>query len=113
MDRPVEPPKEPGTEPYDQPSGPGLEAKDGVDPTLVTAWIFVLIGFTPTGIWLRVLGFDRFGPLEVSAILAMVGVLFGFIALLRAIDLADVRLRAMAIGALVLGLGRLFLLPLF
>lgn len=94
-------------------SGPGLEATPGVDKTLVTAWICVLIGFTPWTVWRQVLGFGYFGPIQVPAIIAMVGVLFAVIAVLRALDLQDVRLRNLGLLAGVLGMVRLFLLPFF
>lgn len=97
----------------DEHMGPGLEARDGVDPTIVTAAVFVVIGFTPWKWWESLIGFGYFGPVEVPAILAMVGVLFGFIAFLRAIDLGDTRLRAYAAAALAVGFVRLFLMPLF
>lgn len=103
---------EPTADIEDQPSGPGIVAKEGIDPTVVTAWIFILLGFTPNVLWRKLLGFDYFGPLEVSAILTMVGVLFAFIAVLRSVDLGDLRLRWAGGVALALGLIRLFLLPL-
>lgn len=104
---------EPTEEQEQRPSGPGIVAKEGLDPTVITAWVFVMLGFTPSILWRTVLGFDYFGPIEVSAILTMVGVLFGFIAVLRSIDLRDLRLRWAGGVALALGMIRLFLAPFF
>lgn len=104
---------EPTVDPDQERSGPGLVAKDGVDPTVVVGWVLVLLGFTPTSLWERILGFGYFGPIEVSAIITMVGVLFAFIAVLRSIDLGDMRLRLFGGIALGLGLVRLFLMPWF
>lgn len=94
-------------------SGPGLQATPGIDKTLVTAAIAVAIGFTHWTWWRALIGFGYFGPIEVPAIIAMVGVLFAFIALLRAVDLKDAKQRTWAIAIGVAGLLRLFLLPWF
>lgn len=93
--------------------GPGIARRQGIDPTLLTAAIFVLLGFTPVAWSQAVLGFGYFGPLEVPAILAMVGVLFAFIAVLRAVDTEDVPLRTQALIAAAAGLLRLFIVPFF
>ncbi len=93
--------------------GPGIQATGRVDPTLVTGWIFVLIGYTPYRLWENILGFGYFGPIEVPAILAMVGVLFAFIALLRSVDLQEHKARNLAAAAMLVGFVRLFLLPWF
>lgn len=84
-----------------------------MDKTLITAFVFVVLGFTPVAWVERLIGFGYFGPIAWSAILSMVGVLFGLIALLRSIDLKDPTLRNAALVALVLGLGRLFIAPMF
>lgn len=91
--------------------GHGLESRRW-DPTVVTAWAFTLLGFIPTGTWAGAFGYGYFGPIAWPAILAMVGVLFAVIALLRSIDLEDLRLRKLALAALVIGMLRLFLAPL-
>lgn len=90
---------------------PGIEAKQGTDPTLITAAIFIAVGYTPASWWARLVGVSHFGPLELPAVLAMVGVLFAFITGLRGLDLQDrTRMRwAVILGAL--GMVRLFLLP--
>ncbi len=92
-------------------AGPGLEPREGIDRTLIVAWIGVIVGYTPWQWWRSGIGFGYFGPIEVPAILAMVGVLFAFIALLRAVDLKDTRQRTAAVAAMAVGLLRLFLLP--
>lgn len=91
--------------------GPGLRPNKGVDPTLVTAAVFIVVGYTPVAWWEAALRTGHFGPLQIPAIVAMVGILFAFIALLRSIDLQDRRLRMWAGIALALGLVRLFLFP--
>lgn len=91
--------------------GPGLEKQPGLDRSLVAAYVFVAIGFTPVSWYTRLLGYGYFGPIAWPAILAMVGVLFGVIALLRSLDLEDATLRNAAIVALILGLLRLFIFP--
>ncbi len=93
--------------------GPGLRPTPGIDKTLVTAWVCIVVGYTPWTLWRSLLGFGYFGPIQVPAIIAMVGVLFAVIAVLRAVDLHDKRLRTMGLVAGTLGLVRLFLLPLF
>lgn len=82
------------------------------DPTLLTSAAFILLGFTPVSWWAALVGYGYFGPIAWPAILAMVGVLFAVIALLRSVDLHDQRLRTMALVLLGLGLVRLFLAPL-
>lgn len=93
--------------------GPGLRRTGRTDPTLVTAWVFAVLGYTPISWVERAFGIAYFGPLAWPAIVAMVGVLFGVIALLRSLDLDDRRLRAWAAGALALGLVRVLLFPFF
>lgn len=109
----VQPPHAPTVDEAPGLMGPGVRPSTGIDPTLVTAWLFALLGYTPYTWWERILGFGFFGPIQVPAILAMVGVLFGFIAVLRALDLRDSRLRLLGGTATALGLVRLFLLPFF
>lgn len=104
---PTAPPDAPG-----QP-GPGVRPSRGVDPTLVTAWLFALLGYTPYTWWAALLGRGFFGPIEIPAILAMVGVLFGFISVLRGMDLEDRPLRKWGVAATALALVRLFLVPFF
>lgn len=93
-------------------AGPGLHARPGLDWTVPAAVVFVLLGWIPVAFldWLPGRGY--FGPLEIPAILAMVGVLFAVIGVLRAVDLHDGRLRATSIAVGLVGLLRLFLVPL-
>lgn len=79
---------------------------------LVTSIVFVVLGFTPDAFFDATVGYSHFGPLAWSAILAMVGVLFAVIAFLRAVDLDDRRLRAWATAAFVVGMFRVFIVPL-
>lgn len=90
----------------------GIEASKGVDPTVVTAWVFALLGYTPIVWYERLIGYGHFGPLAWPAILAMVGVLFAVIAILRSIDLKDATLRNWAIGAFAVAMLRLFVGPM-
>lgn len=93
-------------------TGPGLEAEPGWDKPLLAGVFFVLLGYSPVAFWARIMGYGYFGPLAWPAILAMVGVLFGVIALLRSLDLEDQKLRNAAIVVLLLGLVRLFIAPM-
>lgn len=93
-------------------TGPGLEAEPGWDKPLLAGVVFVLLGYSPISFWARIMGYGYFGPLAWPAILAMIGVLFGVIALLRSLDLEDKKLRNAALVVLVLGLGRLFIAPM-
>ncbi len=71
-----------------------------------------LVGYLPAALFAQVLGFSHFGPLAVPAIIAMVGVLFATIGLFRALDWKDQRALNWSIAAGVVGLLRLFLIPL-
>ncbi|MGB1587083.1 MAG: hypothetical protein ACPHID_08590 [Thermoplasmatota archaeon] len=93
-------------------TGPGLEPQEGIDKSLLAGAALVLIGFTPVDFWAGIIGYGYFGPLAWPAIFAMVGVLFGVIALLRSLDLEDRTLRNASILVLVLGLLRLFIAPM-
>lgn len=72
---------------------------------------FALVGYLPPAWFARLVGFSHFGPLEVPAILAMVGVLFAVIGILRAVDWKDQRTLRWSLVAGILAMGRLFILP--
>lgn len=93
-------------------TGPGLEPQTGTDRSLIVGAVLVLVGFSPVSFWARLLGYGYFGPLAWPAIFAMVGVLFGVIALLRSLDLEDQKLRNASLVVLILGLARLFIVPM-
>jgi len=94
-------------------AGPGLAPSHRIDPTLLTAGVFVLLGFTPDAFFDATVGYSHFGPLAWSAILAMVGVLFAVIAVLRSVDTGDAGMRAWAVGVGAVGLLRVFVLAWF
>jgi hypothetical protein len=98
---------------WDGGAGPGLTQRSGTDPALVAAALFVALGWTPTAVWMALLGVAYFGPLHYSAILAIVGVLAAAIAVLRSLDTGDLRLRRYALAIGGIGMGRLFVLPFF
>ncbi len=74
---------------------------------------FSLAGFLPLGLFAAVLGFGKFGPLEVPAIISMVGMLFAVIGILRAVDWKDAKALRVSTLAGVLSFVRLFLMPFF
>lgn len=91
--------------------GPGLKPSPRPDPVMITAVVFALLGLLPTRLFRT--GVDlHLGPLEVPAIFAIVGVLFGVLGLLRGIELEDRFIQIVSSTAGVVGLIRLFIYPL-
>lgn len=112
-DAPVARPVEPTLAPEDVSStgGKGLPSHPEHDKVPYIALGFALAGFLPPSLFERLIGFGYFGPLAVPAILAMVGVLFAVIGVLRAVDWKDQRALRWSVAAGVVALGRLFLVP--
>lgn len=101
-------PEKPLIEPQ---TGPGLMPSARPDPVMITAVVFALLGLLPTRLFRT--GVDlHLGPLEVPAIFAIVGVLFGVLGLLRGIELEDRFIQVVSSAAGVVGLVRLFIYPL-
>lgn len=91
----------------------GLPTRAEHDKVPFIALGFALVGYLPASLFERLVGFGHFGPLAVPAILAMVGVLFAVIGVLRAVDWRDQGTLRWSLLAGVLALGRLFVLPFF
>lgn len=97
----------------DEAQGPGLKQSDGrVDAVSTVSLVFAVLGLMPST-WLKIGGVHAFGPVAFTAILSIVGVLFGFLAVFRHGELKDQR--ALIIGSVGAGLGlvRLFIYPFF
>lgn len=93
--------------------GPGLERKyKRVEPVSTTSIVFALLGLVPSQ-WIGIGGFHAFGPIAFTAIFAIVGVMFGFLAVFRHGELQDKRALAVGITGAALGLLRLFIYPFF
>lgn len=98
----------------DETEGPGLERRyKRFEPVSTTSILFGLLGLIPSAAFLVTFGAEAFGPIEFPAILAIVGVLFGFLAVFRHGELQDVMALRVGIAGAALGLVRLFLYPLF
>ena len=68
----------------DDTDGPGLEAhREGKDAVSITAIVFAVLGLTPRAVFGSALGVEAFGPVSFPAIFAIVGVLFGLLAIIR------------------------------
>lgn len=94
------------------PQGPGLaRASKSLDAVSTTSIIFAVIGLIPSK-WIGIGGFHAFGPLAFTAIFAIVGVLFGLLAIIRHGELQNKRAFQIGIAATALGLLRLFIYPL-
>ena len=91
----------------------GLPARAENDRVPFIALGFALVGYVPVTVFERLVGFGHFGPLAVPAILAMVGVLFAVIGVLRAVDWRDQRALRWSVAAGIIALGRLFVVPFF
>lgn len=96
----------------DATQGPGLEARTNrLDPVSTVAIVFAVPGLMPTG-WIRLGGFEGFGPIPFPVLLSIVGMLFGLLALIRHGELQNVLALRIGIAAVALGFVRIFLYPI-
>ncbi len=109
----VEPEPEPSVDAHILGSEGDLPSHPEHDKVPFIALGFVVAGYLPLGWYAAILGFGKFGPLEVPAIVAMVGVLFAVIGILRAVDWKDPQALRWSSIAGVLGFVRLFVVPWF
>ena len=93
-------------------TGPGLEATGTWDRLAFVAAGFALLGLLPKSFFKSAFTAHALGPLAFSAILAIVGVLFGFLVLFRYGELQHRPSRDLAIAAIAIGLARLLIAPM-
>lgn len=92
--------------------GPGLQASAGLDRTAITASAFALLCLTPTD-WVRsTFQAHAFGPIQFTVILAIVAVIFGFVAILRSTETHDMLARRLGAAAVAIGLVRILIFPM-
>lgn len=97
----------------DEAQGPGLQRKyKRVDPVSTTSIVFAVLGLIPSD-WIGIGGVHAFGPIAFTAIFAIVGVLFGFLAVFRHGELKDLIALRVGIAGAALGVVRLFIYPFF
>lgn len=89
--------------------GPGLTRGEGIDKAAFTAWFFSAIGLFPRS---AIGGGHIFGPLDLTALFSVVGVMFGIIAILRGIELNDGQAKFLGMSSTFLGLFRLLIYPM-
>ncbi len=92
--------------------GPGLHATGKPDPTGVVAIVAAVLSLVPTA-WVRsAFQAHAFGPIEFAVILAIVAVLFGFVAIMRSGETKDRTAKLLGIAAVAIGLVRILLYPI-
>lgn len=92
--------------------GPGLQKTGKADPTLVVSLLFAVLSLAPTSWYGAAVGAEAFGPIVFPAILAIVAVMFGFIAFFRGLELADRVRKGLGLAAAFVGLFRLLVYPM-
>lgn len=80
-----------------------------MDRAAITSIIFALLGLFPRSV---IGGGHIFGPLDLTALFSIVGVLFGIIAILRGIEAGDALAKKIGTVSTLLGLFRLLIYPM-
>lgn len=97
----------------DETEGPGLTpSQRRWEPVSTTSIVFAVLGLTPRAAFGSTLGVEALGPIAFPALFAIVGVLFGLLAIIRHGELQHPLALRVGIIGLSLGLLRLFIYPL-